>query len=175
MSMRPAENWSFSIGPRFNRSRTEAQYVGTVDDATATATYGRLYVFAPIEQSTVSMETRLNVNFSPDVSFEMYAQPFIATGDYGDLMQLRRPRVFEFDPYEGDGVSRTDFNNQSLRGNAVFRWEWRPGSTLFLVWQQRRTDSREGGDFSLGRDARALFDTRPSNVFLVKLNYWLNL
>jgi Domain of unknown function (DUF5916)/Carbohydrate family 9 binding domain-like len=175
VGVRPAESWSVSLGPKINRSRTEAQYVGSIEDATATATYGQAYVFAPIDQTTVSMETRLNVNFTPDVSFELYAQPFISTGDYGDLMQLRAPRVFEFDPFTDTSLERSDFNNQSLRGNAVFRWEWRPGSTLFLVWQQRRSDSEVFGDFNLNRDATALFAARPSNVFLVKMNYWLNL
>ena len=175
VGVRPAESWSFSLGPKVNRSRTEAQYVGWIEDATATSTFGQAYLFAPIEQTTVSLETRLNVNFSPDVSFELYAQPFVSAGDYGDLLQLRAPRVFEFDPFSDTSLNRSDFNNQSLRGNAVFRWEWRPGSTLFLVWQQRRTDSESYGDFRFSRDAGAVFGARPSNVFLVKMNYWLNL
>lgn len=67
-----------------------------------------------------------------------------------------------------------DFNLRSLRGNAVLRWEWREGSTLFVAWQQRRSDSEPIGDFDFGRDRRALFQTRPDNIFLVKMNYWLN-
>jgi len=174
VTMRPAENWSFTLGPRLNRQRTAAQYLGSEEDAAAAATFGRRYVFAPITQTTFSLETRLNMTFTPEVSFELFAQPFVSTGDYGDAMQLRRPRAFEFDEYTGS-IERSDFNTRSLRGNAVMRWEWKPGSTLFLVWQQRRSGSYDSGRFDLSRDARAIFDARPNNVFLVKMNYWLNL
>ena len=77
-----------------------------------------------------------------------------------------------------------DFNLRSLIGSAVLRWEWRPGSTLFLVWQQSRSErllqSAGGlfdpgiGDSRLGRDARELFGLKPDNVFAVKVTYWLN-
>jgi hypothetical protein len=174
VSVRPAENWSISVGPRLNRQRTAAQYLGSEEDSSSLATFGRRYVFAPIRQTTFSLETRLNVNFSPELSFELFAQPFVSTGDYGQALQLKRPRAFEFDPYSGS-IESEDFNTRSLRGNAVLRWEWRPGSTLFLVWQQRRFGSFDSGRFDFGRDTRAIFDTRPNNVFLVKMNYWLNL
>ena len=67
-----------------------------------------------------------------------------------------------------------DFNLRSLRGNAVLRWEWREGSTLYVAWQQSRSDEAGVGDFEFGRDRRALLGTRPDNILLVKLNYWLN-
>jgi hypothetical protein len=174
VSLRPADNWTVSFGPRLNRQRTPAQYLGSEDAPGATTTFGKRYVFAPIRQTTLAMETRLNVNFTPDLSLEMYAQPFVSSGQYGDVIELRRPRSFEFDPYTGN-ITPEDFNTRSLRGNAVMRWEWRPGSTLFVVWQQRRSDSLARGDFDFGRDTRAIFEARPTNVFLVKMNYWLNL
>jgi hypothetical protein len=174
VSIRPAENWSFSVGPRYNRSLTTAQYIGSVEDPTAVATFGRRYVFSSIRQTTLSFQTRLNVNFSPDLSVEVYAEPFVSTGDYEDPRQLVAPRTYDFEPYTDGEISRSDFSTKSLRGNAVMRWEWRPGSTLFLVWQQRRSGSDEFGDFDFGRDAGAIFDQKPENVFLVKMNYWLN-
>ena len=81
---------------------------------------------------------------------------------------------------DGDGAPDAsfrdrDFNVVSLRGNAVLRWEYRPGSTVFLVWQQRRADERSFGDFDLGRDPADLLDLHPDNVFIVKVNYWLGL
>lgn len=60
-------------------------------------------------------------------------------------------------------VLNQDFNSQSLRGNAVLRWEYRPGSTMYLVWQQRRSDIQPNGDSELGRDARSIFDARPDD------------
>jgi hypothetical protein len=173
VSIRAASNWSVSFGPRYRRNHNRAQYRGSVLDASATRTFGYRFLFAPIDQTTVSMDTRLNVNFSPEMSLELFAQPFVATGDYGDPLQLAAPRTYDFEPYEGE-VEDDDFRRTSLRGNAVLRWEWRPGSTLFVVWQQRRAGSFDDGEFRFGRDSRAVFNQRPNNVFLVKLNYWLN-
>jgi hypothetical protein len=139
-------------------------------------------VFSPLDQTTVSMETRFNINFTPDVSLDVFAQPFVATGDYGNPIQLRAPRTFDFDPYNQQADDR-DFVSHSLRGNAVLRWEWQPGSTVFVVWQQRRSGALDCGDsiscrngrFDFGRDARALFNEPPENVFQIKLTYWLNI
>ncbi|MGH7554980.1 MAG: DUF5916 domain-containing protein, partial [Longimicrobiales bacterium] len=183
LSLRPAESWTISAGPNFRRSYSPAQYITSESDASAVATFGTSYIFTPLDQTTLSMETRLNVNFRPEISLEVFAQPFIASGDYHAPIRLRAPRTFDFDPY-GQSIEARDFNTRSVRGNAVLRWEWQPGSTLFLVWQQRRAGDLEcavssarchPGRFEFRRDARAVFDTRPNNVFLVKMNYWLNL
>lgn len=68
-----------------------------------------------------------------------------------------------------------DFNFRSLVGNAVLRWEYRPGSTLFVVWQRQQSQSVAMGDFDLARDAEALFGLKADNRFIVKMNYWLGL
>ena len=130
----------------------------------------------------------------------MYAQPFLSSADYGTPAELAKPRTYEFDRYgedvgdletteggyfvypQGAGagqprffVPNRDFNLRSLRGNAVLRWEWRPGSTLYLAWQQDRSDyAPYVGDFSMARDRRALFDAQPDNVLVLKVSYWLN-
>jgi hypothetical protein len=209
LSYQPRENWEISIGPNLSRSRAVAQYVATVEDAAATDTFGRRYVFAGLEQTTLGIDSRVNVTFFPALSLQIYAQPFISTGRYGTLKELRAPRTFEFlrygedlgtverqpdgmfrvDPTGGDAadsfpVRDLDFNFRSLLGNAVLRWEWRQGSTLYLVWQQHRERTLTGmdvdpafdsfGDLDLRRDARELFDIRPDNIIAIKLNYWLN-
>ena len=175
-----------------------AQYRGSWDDAEANHSYGARYVFADLEQTTLSMDTRLNVTFTPNLTLELYAQPFIASGDYGQLKELAAPGTFDFTRYgvdagvvtvddEGDSlvdpdgtgpaeaftVYNADFNRVSLRGTGVIRWEWRPGSTLFFVWQQNRSRREEYGDFDLARDAADLFDGDSHNVFMVKATYWL--
>ena len=202
------ESYELEVGPNVSRTRTSAQYVTTVSDPAATQTFGRRYVFAPLDQTTVGVETRLNVTFTPDLTFELYAQPFVSSGNYSGLMEFAAPRSFDFLRYgkdlgtvtrssdggftvdpDGTGssifqVSALDFNFRSLLGNAVLRWEWRPGSTLFLVWQQTRSQElvRTGGgrleddvgEFKLGRDTRALFGLKPDNVVMLKVTYWLN-
>jgi hypothetical protein len=207
--IRPASNWNIRVGPSLNRVHLPAQYVTTVVDPTAAATYGSRYVFAALDQTTLGIDTRLNVTFTPALSLELYAQPFLATNDFGALKELRAPRTFDFLEYgtdigtltrepgatslidpDGDGpaqpfrVADRDFNLNSLRGNAVMRWEWRPGSTMFLVWQQDRAGrlgaldaELQGRDLS-GFDVRThvddLFSARPTNVLVFKVSYWLN-
>ncbi|MBE0616760.1 MAG: hypothetical protein IH608_02375, partial [Proteobacteria bacterium] len=197
--IKPSSSWELSLGPRISVNDAAAQYVTKVEDATAASTHGYRYVFAGLKQTTLSMDTRLNLTFSPDLTLEMYAQPFMASGDYGTLKELRAPRTFDFDRYgldrgtisrDADGyyqidpdgpagpaagfsIEDPDFNRVSLRGTAVLRWEWRPGSTLFLVWQQSRSDYLEEGRFDFGRDARAMFDAEVDNVFMLKATYWI--
>ena len=205
------EKVELRIGPDVSRSFSASQYVTSVGDEFATSTYGRRYVFAPIDQTTVSLETRLNITFSPTLTFELFAQPFMSRGNYGNLKEFEAPGTLDFLTYgedvgtigrgndgnylvdpDGSGpaepfaVSDRDFNYQSLLGNAVLRWEWSPGSTLFLVWQQSRSQRilgseypEEGyngvGTFDLGNDAGELFGLPPDNIFLIKVNYWINM
>ena len=211
VTYKSGEKLELQLGPRFTRSFAEAQYVTSLADPFATATFGSRYIFAPIHQTTVSLGTRLNVTFSPTLTLQVYAQPLISSGDYGGLKEFRAPGTFDFSRYgadagsmhrlenggfliDPDGAGRApdftigdrDFNVRSLRGNAVLRWEWSPGSTLFLVWQQRRYDRvlrdaydprmADGiGDFDFRYDTGELVRIRPDNIFLVKVNYWLNL
>ncbi len=173
LGLKTSSSWNLSVGPSVMRTKAPAQYVATMPDAAYEATYGARYVFAPIDQTEVGLETRLNVTFTPALSLQTYIQPLISSVDYGAAIQLVRPISFEFEPYPG-AVPDLDFNLRSLRGNAVLRWEWRPGSTIYMAWQQSRHDLAEVGDFAFGRDRRALFNTRPDNIFLVKVDYWLN-
>jgi hypothetical protein len=175
VGIKGSSRWNLTLSPGVAHSFTNAQYVGTVPDASATHTYGAHYLFAPLRQTTVSLETRLDFTFNPHLSLQLYAQPFISSGDYRDVRELAAPKSYKFDPWEGE-VPNRDFNYRSLRGTAVLRWEWRPGSTLYLAWQQARSDYAQGiGDFDFGRDRQALFSARPDNVFVLKVNYWLAL
>jgi len=173
IGIKASPRWNLTLSPEVGRAFTKAQYMGTLPDSEATATYGAHYLFAPLKQTTVALETRLDFTFNPKLSFQLYAQPFIATGDYRDASELAAPRSYEFVPYSGE-VPNLDFNYRSLRGTAVLRWEWRPGSTLYLAWQQARSDYARGiGDFDFSRDREALFDSRPDNVFVLKASYWM--
>jgi hypothetical protein len=166
--------WNLSIGPTLFRARVPAQFVTRIPDASYTATYGVRYIFSPLYQTELGLETRFNATFTPKLSFEAYVQPLISSGDYGATTQLVAPKTFDFAPYTATPIPEPDFNFRSLRGNAVLRWEWREGSTMYVAWQQSRADFVPQGDFDFSRDRRALFGTRPDNIFLVKMNYWLN-
>ena len=206
VTLRPASNVRLSVGPSYSRSISPFQWVTSVADPTATATYGRRYVFADLDQRSLGMDTRLNVTFTPTLTLELYAQPLIVSARYTGFKEYDRPRSLErtvYQPIAGtaqgvgtittladgryqvdpDGASpaaaftiaNPDFNFRSLRGNAVVRWEFRPGSTLYLVWTQSRSATEAVGNFDLSRDVDALFAAKPDNIFLVKMSYWLGL
>ncbi len=174
---RPSSSWNVTVGPAFSRSYIPAQYVTTVENASYEPTFGHRYIFAPLDYTELGLETRLDMAFSPALSLELYAQPLLSSGDYGDATFLTAPATYDFDDYNG-AAPDLDFNLRSLRGNAVLRWEWRRGSTLYLAWQQARQDYMPGvaGDtgFDLNRDQHALWDAAPDNIFVFKINYWLN-
>ncbi|UCF20893.1 MAG: carbohydrate binding family 9 domain-containing protein [Gemmatimonadota bacterium] len=196
---RPMDNIAISLSPSFYHSESTAQYVTSVEDPTASAFYGNRYVFADLDQNTLSMEARLNITFTPTLTLEVFAQPLISSGRYTNFKEFAAPRSIEKKIYgkdmgkisknEGtytvdpdtDGPAQPfsfddpDFNFRSLRGNAVLRWEFRPGSTLFLVWTQERADQAAVGDFNFSRDFDALFSAHADNIFLLKVNYWLQL
>jgi hypothetical protein len=176
VAVKSSTRWNLSLRPTFSRAFVQAQYVTTKPDAAYLPTYGADYLFAPLQQTSVALETRLNVTFTPSLTLETYIQPLISSGNYGDLKQLVAPRTYDFTPYAWPGPGPApdlDFNFRSLRGNAVVRWEWRRGSTMYFAWQQSREDVGLVGDFDFARDREALFRKRPDDIYLVKVSYWL--
>lgn len=205
LRLKPASNVDLSLGPYYNKTTSARQYVRAVDDATAAAFYGRRYLFADLDQKSLGFDTRLNVTFSPVLTLELFAQPFISSAHYTRFKEIAAPRSqetvvfgedagtvtpvqnpsgdvsrYDIDP-DGAGpapviqLQNPNFNLSSLRGNAVLRWEYRPGSTLFLVWTRQGSDFEPlTGDLRLSRDLDRLFDAATDNVLLVKLTYWLN-
>ncbi|HYH81836.1 MAG TPA: DUF5916 domain-containing protein [Longimicrobium sp.] len=176
VQLKISPRWNLTVGPSFDRLTVAAQSLGSVADSSAAGLFGRRYLFTDLRQTTVSMDFRFNYTFNPDLTLQMYVAPFVSAVDFGDSTRyLVAPRTFRFATDNLSGVRPQDYTVRSLRGNAVLRWEWRPGSTMFVAWQQQRENVGEGvGDFSFGRDRAALFGARPDNVFLIKVNYWLN-
>src|SRR6266571_2247328 len=199
VNVKPVPSISISTGPEIFRSRNVAQYVTSVTDPTALKTFGGRYVFADLDQSQVSLTTRANWILSPRMSLQIYAQPLISDGRYWGFKELARPNTFAFSRYgydtgsirsvpgreftadpDGDGpapsfnFSDPSFNFKSLRVNAVFRWEWKLGSTLYFVWTENRQDFSDPGQFSLKRDAGRLFTAHPNDIFLVRFSYWFS-
>ena len=172
LGIQSSPRWNLTLTPNIGRVSTEAQYVGTVPDTTATLTYGNRYVFAPLARTTVGLEARLNVTFTPRLSLETYVQPLLSSGDYGNPRSLVAPRTYDFEPYPGS-TDDFDFNLRSLRGNAVLRWEWRAGSTLYVVWQEDKSNSEIlSTRVDIGDAFRSL--TAPgANIFLIKMSFWV--
>jgi uncharacterized protein DUF5916 len=193
---KPAASLQVNLGPGFERVHQNSQWVGSASDAGATQTFGRRYVFSALDQTTVSANIRANWAFTPNLSLQFFGQPLISSGNYFDYKQLVRAHSYDWEPL-GSGAPtydpatdqvdldgplgasyspyNPDFRFMSLRGNAVLRWEYMPGSTLFLVWTQDRSASEGDGEFELGPSFTSLADARPNNIFLAKLTYYLNL
>lgn len=190
----PASSVVLSFGPYFERVHDHSHYLATVPDPTATATFGNRYVLPTLDQTTLSATIRLNWAFTPHVSFQFYGQPLVSTGRYTDFKELALPRTYEFigagaGPWTYDAASGTfdldglgpagafgpDFNFKSLRGNAVFRWEYLPGSAFYLVWTQERTDDDVSDGFAIGPSFRRLVTAEANNIFLAKVTYYLNM
>ncbi len=172
LSARPSSNLLLSVEPSIERSHDHTQYVATVADPSATATYGARYVFADLDQRSFQIGTRVDWTLSPRLSFQLYMQPFIASGDFHDYHALARARTSDYVPYTGS-VADPDFNFRSVRASGVVRWELRPGSALYVVWNENRADSRAFGDFRFRRDLRGIAVAPSHDVFLIKMSYWL--
>ncbi len=192
LSLRPSSRWEVSVDPSVVQSRNSRQYISQRPNGPA-ETFGTRYIFGAVSRTTWAAQFRLNYSVSPDLTLEMYAEPFAASGQYEEIGELSRPRTSDLRRYGTDGstiVQAADgtftvtdgadqfslapnFNFLSFRSNMVLRWEWRPGSTMFLVWQQNRaadgrlTEGVRPGD--LWDSVRAPGD----NFFAVKVSYWI--
>jgi len=169
--------FSSAVSVNWTHNISDNQWFGNFDDA-----LGAHYTFAHLDQHTTSVTARLNYTFTPNVSLQGYLQPFVSKGTYSNVRQLSAtPRAASYDdrfaPYINPSVTDDPggFNFKAFQSNMVFRWEYNPGSTLFLVWNEGRQgyNGLEGTQDFQG-DVRDLFRLHPANTFLVKVSYWLN-
>jgi hypothetical protein len=199
LSLRPTTSLRVALDPSLTSYRIPTQYVQRVADPLAAATYGARYVFADVDQTTASVTARVNWTFTPRLTLETVMQPFVSAVRFRDYKEFTTPRTLDFAVYgrdAGSTIAPSDggfavdpdgagaapafripdrsFTDHSLRGSAVLRWEYRPGSALFVVWQQQRAGTVGDGRFDAGRDLGALFRDPARNVFLVKATYWLS-
>jgi hypothetical protein len=185
--------WRLAIDPSYDRTINDQQYV-TTQSGGGFHTYDSRYIFAFIDRSTLSTEIRTAFTLKPNVNLDVYAEPFASSGryyDFGELLRAReRARLTygtagtkeEIAPNgdrrvtTADGtftIANTDFNMRSLRANVVLRWEWRPGSTLYVVWQQDRSVRDEIGTRASLRDLLGSLTAPGSNVLAIKTSFWL--
>jgi len=162
---------NLSLGPSYSRNNIPAQFVDVIADPSALETYGNRYVFGVLDRRTLAADLRLDWTFTPTASFQLYLQPYFTAGQYSSFRSLARPSTFAFDPYPYS--LNPDFNFKSLRANAVFRWEYLPGSTLYLVWTNEKLHEEGGnGVFSVQRGFSEVFRATPANVLSLKITYW---
>ena len=187
LSVRPSGRATLSLGTRLSRNLDDRQWVRRID------TDAPNYLFARIEQTTVGLTARVDYAFTPDLSLQVYAQPFVGSGSYREFKRVANPRAdrhadrFEAVEVRPDGdrylaeldgspvsFAKPDFSFRQFRSNTVLRWEYSPGSVLYLVWSQGRDHSARTGQFDFDSDLGDLFGVMPDNVFMLKLSYWLS-
>ena len=195
IATRPAPQWQASVDPTYSRSVDARQYVATRSGGAA-ATYGQRYIFAAVERSTLSARFRVNYALTPSFTIEGYAEPFAASGRYRGFGEVPAPRSDTLRVYGAVGTGTTitpnadgtstvtdgpasfplpalDFQRLSFRSNLVLRWEWLPGSTAFLVWQQNRQDDGAAGELVRPRELWDSLRAAGDNFLVAKVSYWL--
>jgi hypothetical protein len=194
ITYKPTNYLVFTLSPSYNKSYSELQYVTQIDYNGSPR-----YIFGSINQKTISTSFRVNVNISPNLTFQYWGQPFVATGKYYDYKFISEPMAssyrdrfitynsnqisFDTDHYNidenADGktdytLEKNDFNVKQFLSNLVVRWEYSPGSTLFLVWSQTRSYNSDSGQMDFFNNIGDLFNkglNTPHNVFLIKFSY----
>jgi len=192
---RPASNIDITLGPSVTVSQNRLQYI-----TTGTFQQEDRYLMGSIDRTTASMSLRLNFSLTPDLSLQYWGQPFIASGDYSQFKRITNSRADVYNDrfstfddgqitYNGeeevynvdedrDGATDYSFDDPGFKfldfkSNLVARWEYMPGSTIFLVWSQQRRDFMTNGAFHFRDDLDQLTGIYPHNVFLVKVTYRL--
>lgn len=197
LTYRPSNAINLTLEPTFERDINRNQYVGS----RALGEQAR-YLFGSLDQRTLSLVFRLDYCLAPNLTLQYYGAPFVSAARYRDFKRITDPRADRYADRShiftegeitrdvatggyavdenGDGTTDytlgdPDFNVRDFRSNLVARWEYAPGSTLFLVWSQGRSSFRGTGELDLRGDMDGLFATHPDDVFLIKFNKWLSL
>ncbi len=197
LSLRPTNTLQLSANPSHSTYGRELQYVSTKSFGSEAR-----YLFGNLDQETFGLTLRLDYTLTPNLTLQYYGAPFVSAGTYTAHKRITAPRAEAYrDRFQSftaeqihfveadnrydvdedvDGVvdyafGNPDFNFRDYNSNLVLRWEFQPGSTMFLVWQQSRSDFVSQGTFDLGNDLDSLFDVHPHNVLLLKVNKWFSL
>ena len=172
LTWRPMRALSIGAGFGINHNLNQQQWIANLVDQA-----GPHYVFGRLDQTTVSVTARVNYTVTPSLSLQVYLQPFVSAGDYSGFKELVDGRALDYHlryaPFAYTG--NPDFNVRSFRSTNVLRWEYRPGSAMFIVWQQGREGFVPQGDFHFDRDFGQALTGAATNLFLIKISRWFNI
>jgi hypothetical protein len=170
---RPAPRWELTLRPAYSRSVDTQQYVETVPDLDIDSPG---YLFGSIDRSTWSAEIRVNYTFKPDLTLDFYGEPFAASGRYDRISRLVAARTRLLAAVDPSVANPADFNFnvRSFRSNVVLRWEWRPGSTFYAVWQQNRQGNGVAARRASATDMFRAIVAPGDHVFAIKTSFWFS-
>jgi hypothetical protein len=201
VTFRPTTAATISLAPSLRRLHSAAGYVGERADPTATATYGRRYLFGALDQELWDLTVRADWALTPSATLQLHAQPFVSTADYYGHREFVAPGEFRFRDFGRDGQSTIaydaerdrytadpdgagpaaplsfadpSFRLRSLRTNLVLRWEYRPGSIVYLTWAHGRSTMLDDALFRPTRELGDLLGDEQRNRVTVKMSYWLS-
>jgi hypothetical protein len=169
VNLRPRSNVELSVGPGYRQEWDVSRWLKPAEDGDG----NRMDIFGEQHLCQFDMTLRGTLTFTRDLTLQVYAQPFMVGVDYNNFKRLLSDGTYQAvdETVYNEAVEQPDFNWNSFNSNVVVRWEYVPGSTLYLVWAQVREYTDTLGDFKFDRDLRDLFDTVPGNTFLAKVNY----
>ena len=191
ISFLPLNTLKFSISTHYSSNIDNLQYIDTksVDGKDK-------YLFGKLNQHTLALTFRIDYNITPELSIQYYGSPFASVGKFSNFKTITNPRASDYNDryliinpringaeYE---VSETgsltnytfgipDFNFSQFRSNLVLRWEYNPGSQIYLVWANEMTYNITPGYNSLNDTMNMLKSVFPNNIFLIKVNYWFTI
>lgn len=195
ISVRPLNSLKLGVTADYTRNHDELQYLTMRDLGLP----GQRFILGTIDQHTLGLTFRADLNLTPEFSIQYYGSPFISRGSFSDLKRITDPKAenygdrFElyqetpladglYNLYDYDSGTRADylianpdFNFHQFRSNLVAKWEYRLGSFIYFVWSGDRTGRNDMSEASLGDSYKQMWDLFPNNIFLIKLNYWFSL
>jgi hypothetical protein len=176
LNLRLSTRFTVNLGANLYRADDHTQWLGNFTDSLGVTRHA----FAHLDQRTVSFNVRLNYTATPDLTLQLYGEPFASSGTYSDVREISATPGAEaydsrFQAYTPPAGTAMSFSYRQLKTNTVLRWEYQPGSTLFLVWAHGREaytpdEQRRPWLDDLGE----LFDLHADDTFLLKISYWLN-
>lgn len=166
----PSPSIKFTLSANLSEMLTHQQWVDNIQDSSAVSTYYTNYIFSDLDQKVRSGTIRLDWGFNPELSLQTYIQPYIVVGHYSNFKKLIEGGTYNFETYDYQ-ESNPDFNVKSFKSNIVLRWEYRPGSLIYLVWTHNRKNYDRPGVFNLKDDVQSLLGEDADNIFLLKLTY----
>jgi hypothetical protein len=192
LTITPVNTLRISMSLNYTSGLNQLQYVSTK----YTNNESR-YILGRLNQHTSGITFRVDYNITPELSIQYYGSPYASVGQYSEFKSVINPRASEYDarfsflnPTINGGTYEVsenndaeidytfrnpDFNFSQFRSNLVFRWEYRPGSQVYLVWSNERTNYRMPGENSVSDAMGSIYDVFPNNLFLIKFNYWFSL
>ena len=193
ITYKPVNTLYFSLIPQFTSGFNQIQYVDV-----ATFNNEPRYIMGSLDKKIYDLSVRINVSITPELSIQYYAQPYIFSGKFSEYKRITNPKAAKFtdryhqfssneisfyepwnaymidedhDGVDDYGVYKPDFHFMQFKSNMVLRWEYKTGSSLYLVWSQGRTDVVAGGENEFGQYATELRDLHPRNDFMMKISY----